>query len=245
MEITILLFSSLRDKVGQNKLTLRLPGDTATVDDVRRALVTQFPPLEQVMPIALASVNREYAFDEDVVSEGDEVAFFPPVSGGSSASWPEIFRLPYEPISYDEIIAAVTTPETGAVAVFGGAVRGVTHKDGDSSVLETEKLTYEAYAPMALEKMRQVAAEIRERWPLVLGIAIIQRLGELQVGEPTIAIACAAAHRDQGCFEAARYGIDRVKEIVPVWKKEIGADGEEWVEGAYTPTPQDRAAGQG
>src|SRR5439155_1294872 len=123
----------------------------------------------------------------------------------------------------------ITSPETGAVCIFSGAVRGQTKVGADK--LETTRLEYEAYEPMAVVKMQQVAAEIRERWPLVQGIAIVQRIGRLEVGEPTVLIACAAGHRDQGCFEAARYGIDRLKEIVPVWKKEVRPDGSSWVEG--------------
>jgi molybdopterin synthase catalytic subunit len=94
---------------------------------------------------------------------------------------------------------------------------------------------------MAQHKMQQVADEMRQHWPRVQGIAIAQRVGLLEVGEHTIVVACAAGHRDHGCFEAARYGIDRVKAIVPVWKKDIRDDGVRWVEGSYRPTPDDRA----
>jgi molybdopterin synthase catalytic subunit len=94
---------------------------------------------------------------------------------------------------------------------------------------------------MAEDKMRQVAEEIRARWPLVEGIAIVQRTGRLDPGTPTVVIACSAPHRDMGVFQAARYGIDRLKEIVPVWKKEVGRKGETWVEGDYRPTPADTA----
>ena len=83
-------------------------------------------------------------------------------------------------------------------------------------------------------------AEIRARWPEVQGIAIVQRTGQLVAGQPTVLIACASAHRASGCFEAARYGIDRLKEIVPIWKKEFGSEGELWVEGSYQPQPADR-----
>jgi molybdopterin synthase catalytic subunit len=93
---------------------------------------------------------------------------------------------------------------------------------------------------MALAKMSQVAAEIRQRYPLVQGIAIVQRVGRLEVGQPTVLIACASGHRDQGCFEAARYGIDRLKEIVPIWKKEVRREGNQWVEGHYFPSEQDK-----
>jgi MoaE-MoaD fusion protein len=241
MEINILLFSTLKDHAGgKNRLSLTLQQKDTTVADVRQALVQRLPNIDTSLNSALASINREYAFDEDTVSDGDEVAFFPPVSGGSGQSdeFPEIFGLPNEIINHDEIIAAITTPSTGAVCLFSGIVRGKTDKDGH--LPQTAQLEYEAYGPMALEKMRQVAAEIRQQWPLVQGIAIMQRVGLLDVGENTILIACSSAHRDQGCFEATRYGIDRLKEIVPVWKKEISQTGETWIEGDYIPTPSDR-----
>jgi len=120
-------------------------------------------------------------------------------------------------------------------------VRGVTQRERDRlGPHETMRLEYEAYVPMAEAKMKQVAEEIRAQWPSVEGIAIVQRIGPLEPGTPTVLIACSAAHRDTGVFEAARYGIDRLKEIVPVWKKEIGPNGEVWVEGHYTPTVGDR-----
>ncbi len=114
-------------------------------------------------------------------------------------------------------------PTSGAACVFTGMVRGRTER---GTPHETEVLEYEAYVPMAEAKMRQVADEIRARWPSVEGIGIVQRIGRLAPGTPTVLIACTAAHRDTGVFEAARYGIDRLKEIVPIWKKEIGPDGE-------------------
>ncbi len=241
MQITILLFATLKDLAGANRVTLELPGESATVDVVRTALVERFPDMQANLKVANASVNQEFAFGSDVVNDGDEIAFFPPVSGGGDAAseWPEIYRLPDVPIDHDEIIAAITTPETGAVCLFSGMVRGTTNKEGH--LPQTERLEYEAYEPMALAKMRQVAAEIRERWPGVQGIAIAQRVGTLEVGQNTVLIACASAHRDGGCFEGARYGIDRLKEIVPVWKKEVSPDGSAWIEGDYTPRPDDRA----
>jgi len=237
MQVKILLFATLKDIAGQSQLSLILPDDASTVADVRRALVAQYPKMKANLEAAIAAVNEEYAFPQDAVKNGDTIAFFPPVSGGS-LNYPEIFRLDREPIDHDELIAAITVPETGAVCVFSGMVRGKTNKEGD--LLETERLEYEAYEPMALAKMKQVATEIRERWPLVQGIAIVQRLGVLSVGQNTVLIACSSGHRDQGCFEAARYGIDRLKEIVPVWKKEVGRDGSSWVEGHYMPSPADR-----
>jgi molybdopterin synthase catalytic subunit len=146
--------------------------------------------------------------------------------------FPTIFSITEDEIDLNNLLARITLTSTGAAAIFTGMVRGTTRR-GDSH--ETEYLEYEAYAPMAEEKMKQVAQEIRARWASVEGIAIVQRVGKLYPQTPTILIACTAAHRDTGVFEAARYGIDRLKEIVPIWKKEVGPNGESWVEGDYFP----------
>ena len=243
INVTVLLFATLKDRAGTHRLSLTLPGERATLNDLRAALSGDHPALAEVLTTAVAAINREFAFAADPVRDGDEVAFFPPVSGGSDGekgNWPEICQVSRASIDLDALTRAITTPATGAVCLFSGAVRGET-RSADGTV-QTASLDYEAYEPMAVAKMRQVAAEIRERWPLIQGIAIVQRVGHLEVGEPTVLIACAAGHRDQGCFEAARYGIDRLKEIVPVWKKENRPDGSSWVEGHYVPTPADREA---
>jgi molybdopterin synthase catalytic subunit len=147
---------------------------------------------------------------------------------------PTVFAITEEEIDLDALLAQITLDSTGAAAIFTGMVRGVTSRDNPH---ETIYLEYEAYKPMAEAKMKQVAEEIRTQWPTVEGIAILQRVGRLYPRTPTVLIACTAAHRDTGVFEAARYGIDRLKEIVPVWKKEIGPGGEEWVEGDFIPKP--------
>lgn len=236
MQITVLLFATLKDIAGTNRVALTLPGETALVADVRRVMSERIPQLTTNLEAAISAVNEEYAFPADTVKDGDSVAFFPPVSGGQG--YPEIFRLADQPYSTDEVIAAITVASTGAVCVFSGMVRGETARQ--DAVLQTQRLEYEAYEAMALDKMRQVAREIRQRWSLVQGIAIVQRVGVLEVGQNTTLIACSSAHRDQGCFEAARYGIDRLKEIVPVWKREVRPDGSSWVEGHYLPTADDR-----
>lgn len=158
----------------------------------------------------------------------------------TQSGYPEFVGLPTEAIDHDAVIESITTPATGAVCLFTGMVRGETHKAGH--LPSTEHLEYEAYEPMALAKMQQVISEIREKFPLVQGIAVYQRIGKLAVGQNTVLIACSSGHRDQGCFEAARYGIDRLKEIVPVWKKEVGVDGATWVEGEYLPSEDDRSS---
>ena len=236
MQITVLFFATLRDLIGARQLTLELADSPNTVAQLRQALIHRYPSATDHLKIALAAVNEEFAFDQDAIHEGDEVAFFPPVSGGAGP--PEIFHLAETPIDHDKIVTAITTAKTGAVCLFSGMVRGQTNKAGH--IPATEYLQYEAYKPMAIAKMKQVAHEIRTQWRKVEGIAIIQRVGTLQVGDNTVLIACSAPHRDDGCFEAARYGIDRLKEIVPVWKKEIGLNGEAWIEGDYRPKPQDK-----
>lgn len=145
---------------------------------------------------------------------------------------PTIFSITESEIDINDVLAKITLPTTGAAAIFTGMVRGTTKRE---PAHDTLYLQYEAYVGMAQEKMRQVAEEIRARWPVVEGIAIVQRIGRLQPQTPTVLIACTAAHRDDGVFDAARYGIDRLKEIVPVWKKEVGTQGTEWVEGDYVP----------
>ena len=155
-------------------------------------------------------------------------------------NYPTIFSITEDEIDLNDLLARITLTSTGAAAIFTGMVRGETLRLSSAQasrgdVHDTEYLEYEAYVPMAEAKMKQVADEIRARWKDVQGIAIVQRIGRLYPKTPTVLIACTAAHRDMGVFEAARYGIDRLKEIVPIWKKEVSPNGEEWVEGDYIP----------
>lgn len=150
-------------------------------------------------------------------------------------SEPNILRITADPIDLNALQREVITPRDGAVVLFTGTVRGITGSD------HTDKLDYEAYAEMAVLKLQQVADEMRARFALVHGIALVQRVGEMNVGEPTVAVVVSAGHRGDGAFEAARYGIDRLKQIVPVWKKETRPDGTSWIEGDYTPAPADKS----
>lgn len=228
--VKVLFFAHLKELSGMDKASI--PTHKAIrVAELKQLLRERFPILDERLKNVLVAVNQQYAEDDDLIQPGDEVAFFPPVSGGSG-SHPTIFRITSEELDLNELLEQITLPTTGAACIFTGMVRGETRR-GDAH--QTIALEYEAYVPMAEAKMAQVAAEIRSRWPAVEGIAIVQRIGHLKPRTPTVMIACTAAHRDTGVFEAARYGIDRLKEIVPIWKKEIMPDGEEWIEGKYHP----------
>jgi len=144
--------------------------------------------------------------------------------------YPTIIAITEDKLDLNALLEKITLPITGASAIFTGIVRGVTSR---GKARETLYLEYEAYKPMAELKMRQIAEEIRNKWPEVEGIALVQRVGRLYPRTPTVAVVCTAAHRDKGIFDAAQYGIDRLKEIVPVWKKEVGPNGAYWIAGEY------------
>jgi molybdopterin synthase catalytic subunit len=133
----------------------------------------------------------------------------------------ELFRITSEPLSIDEVVARLEDPANGAIGTFVGVVRGETEGR------KTQYLEYETYPDMAQRQLRQIGDEIRERWPTVRQVAIAHRVGRLEVGETIVVIAVSSAHR-QEVFAATHYAIDRLKQIVPVWKKEVWTDGEEW-----------------
>lgn len=234
MRVKVLYFANFRDHAGGKEEFVELPND-ATVSDLLSKIEKLHPSLIEALPTAVVAVNREFAFADELISDGDEIAVFPPVSGGGDP--PTILQVTQEELDFNEILPQLVGEEIGAICMFTGTVRGVTSR-GETQ--RTAHLEYDAYREMAEGKLAQVAEEIREQWLEVIGIAIIQRLGHLEVGDPTVMIACSAGHRDSGVFEAARYGIDRLKQIVPIWKKEVGPTGEFWVEGEYLPTKGDR-----
>ncbi|UCD98975.1 MAG: molybdenum cofactor biosynthesis protein MoaE [Chloroflexota bacterium] len=232
-QIRVLFFANLREIVGERAISLEIPEGTRVMEF--KVLIGElYPGLDSHLSTAIVAVNKEFGFDGDVIPADSEVALFPPVSGGDEVHLPGNFSVTYKEIDLDAMVKSITTDSTGAVCVFTGIVRAVTSKE---TPRETKYLEYQAYQDMAIAKMRQVAEEIRDKWSSVEGIAIIQRLGQLDAGTPTVVIACSAGHRDSGVFEAARYGIDRLKQIVPIWKKEVGPAGEEWIEGEYVPKP--------
>jgi molybdopterin converting factor subunit 1 len=239
MKVRIRYFATLRDRAGLKEEELDLEAGS-TVSGLMETVQGRHPAIAESLPTVIIAVNREYAADDQVLEPGDEIALFPPVSGGSGAASDQ-FSITEDELDLNQLLAEMVRPSTGAACVFTGVVRGRTDRGGGH---ETIELNYEAYQPMAEEKMRQVAAEIHERWPSVEQVAIIQRVGRLLPGTPTVLIACTAGHRDSGVFEAARYGIDRLKQIVPIWKKEVGPQGEFWVEGDYQPSADDRKPDQ-
>lgn len=232
--LKITLFATLKEKAGQSVYEMTLTG-ALTVRDLKQKLCEAFPDIDPIRDLILVAVNQEYSFDEEVIPEGAEVAVFPPVSGGSESA-PTICRIVREDLDLNALTEEITLHTTGAVCTFTGVVRG--HTEG-GTFEETSSLEYEAYVPMAESKLKQVAGEIRSRWPDIEGVCIVQRIGLMPARTPTVVVACSAAHRNTGVFEAAHYGIDRLKEIVPIWKKEIGPQGEEWVEGEYIPGEKD------
>jgi molybdopterin synthase catalytic subunit len=252
MKFEIRLFATLKDRAGSDWITVVVEPDhsaTVNVKALLAAVAAAYPALGPALKTSLVAVNKAFAFAETAIQPGDEIALFPPVSGGAEerlslssfstlhSPHPTCFMVIDGPLDVAEIHARLARPDVGAIATFTGYVRGETSREGLPP--ETLFLEYEAYREMAESKMAQIAGEIWERWPLVKGIAIIQRTGRLKIGEVTTFVACAAGHRDQGIFEAARYGIDRLKEIVPVWKKEVGSDQSVWIEGHYRPTESD------
>ena len=242
MQLTVLFFAALKEYAGRERLHLQLPHSQITVQDLKAHLASHMPQLAPALARSLAAANHEFVFDEDYVHDGDEVALFPPVSGGNSTPGKRFIQITFAPLDINACVQAITQPTTGAVCIFTGTVRGVTHHKATDEITATLYLEYEAYHPMAIAKLEQVAGEITSRWPQIEGIALVQRLGRLPVGTPTTLVACAAARRHDGVFAATRYGIERLKEIVPVWKKEIGPHSAKWVTGEYRPTPDDQSA---
>ena len=237
MKVTVKFFARLRELVGVGTLE-RDVAENITIADLIENLQTEFPQLVNAIPRTAIVLNREFVDPKTQLADDDEVAFFPPVSGGSGTdqdNYPaaDRFAVTFDPISIDEVAASVVKPETGAVVIFAGVVRNVS---GGKTV---EHLEYEAYQEMAVAKLGQVAAEAREKWPDIVNIAIVQRIGHLAVGETAVIVAVSGPHRGDGCFEACAYAINRLKEFVPIWKKEVGPDGTEWIEGDHLPSSAD------
>lgn len=220
MQLTIQIFAGLADKLGGTALTVTTGGDHLTAGELKQHLAREYPHAASSIAVSFLARNHAYAQPEDEIRETDELALIPPVSGGSPAqpeSQPgagERFELTRSPLVPELTAAKTAHPNCGANLTFTGTVRELTGE------LHTEALEYEAYAPMALATLRQIGDEVAVRWTDAR-CAITHRLGLVEAGEASVVIAVSAPHRDV-CYEASRYAIERLKQIVPIWKKEAG-----------------------
>ncbi len=206
MRVTVKVFAGLRERAGWTQREL---DDVVRVADVWPALGLGDEPAG-----LLYAVNKEYADQDRELTDGDEVALIPPVSGGS-------FRLSEDPLSLEAVVDEVRSNEAGAIATFVGTTR--VHSRGRT----VERLEYEAYAEMAEKVMAEIADDLKTRYD-VCEIAIHHRTGQVEIGEASVVIAVSALHR-QDALAACRDAIDTLKQQVPLWKKEIYEGGEEWI----------------
>jgi len=240
MKISVLFFGVLKDLAGRSGETVDLPAG-ARVCDLLVHFAHGAPRLEALLPSLAISVNREYAEMDRALREGDEVALLPPVSGGApepKQNRDEVrneirvnsqndVRLVREPIDSEAVVTRLQRPSDGAVVIFNGVVRDNTRGR------RTLYLDYEAYEAMALQQMEALAAEAPARFA-VRGASIVHRLGRLEIGETSVLIVVAAAHRG-AAFDACRWIIDTLKKTVPIWKKEHFEDGVVWADGEAFP----------
>lgn len=223
MHVRVLFFGQLKEITGVAQEETDL-SDGARVEDLFERYGRRFPKLADFRASIAASVNQEYAAWRAPLTNGDEVAFLPPVSGGQQTVLVEdVFQLVRDPIRPGEIVEGLKAPEDGALVVFDGFVRN------NFKGRQTLYLDYEAYEPMAYAKMREIGAEIRGKFP-IHRLAIIHRLGRLEIGETSVLIAVSSPHRG-AAFDACRYAIDTLKRSVPIWKKEYFVGGAVWAEG--------------
>ncbi len=229
MHVSVLYFAVLRERLGADRQDLNLPGGSS-VQQAIAALSTAHPELAALLPRVQTAVNRVMAPPSWTLKEGDELALIPPVAGGGAGAEesqgtapprPVRITVRAEPLSLQDVVAAVEGADQGGVVTFTGVVR----RHGQQP--RVQRLEYEAYQAMAEDVLRAIAAEIERERPGAR-VAIHHRIGVLLVGEIAVAIAASAPHRAEA-FAACRDAIDRLKERAPIWKKEIGEDGSEWV----------------
>lgn len=230
IEVRVLFFGGARDAAGSNEVTMQLsPAQTA--GEVREQLLTNYPELRRFGRSLLFAVNQEYAVSEREIQDGDELAFFPPVSGGSASEDPppsktashDFFEITSETLDPGAISRRVVLPECGATVTLDGYAREWTRGR------RTLYLVYEAYAPMAISEMQRLSIEAHRRFEIA-HIGIVHRVGKLEIGETSVVISVSAPHR-RAAFEACEWAIRELKRTVPIWKKEVFEDGEVWVEG--------------
>jgi molybdopterin synthase catalytic subunit len=219
--IRVLFFGAARDVVDKNPCPLSLSMDQPpTVASAFQQLVERFPGLERFGRSLLFAINQEYATVDTDLKDNDELAIFPPVSGGGH----DFFELTTAPIDVGSVARRVVLPECGAIVSLDGFTREWT------AGRQTKYLIYEAYDGMAISEMQRLGAEAHERFAIA-HIGIVHRTGRLEIGETSVVISVSAPHR-KAAFEACEWAIKELKRTVPIWKKEVYEDGEAWV----TPT---------
>jgi molybdopterin synthase catalytic subunit len=219
MEVIVRYFAGHRDITGQTEERVALEGG-ATVGALWEQLIARYARLSGYSGKLLYAVNQEFSTLETELHDGDEVAFIPPVSGGTAMR--PFFQITDQPLDPAPLVALVSAPEMGAVVTFAGIVRN------NFGGRTTAYLEYEAYGPMAESVLAKLAAEAQANWGTG-AIAIHHRVGRLEIGEAAVLIVVAAPHRHEA-FEAAEQLMDQIKQVAPIWKKEIWADGaSEWV----------------
>jgi molybdopterin synthase catalytic subunit len=219
MNIRVLFFGAARDAVEANQLEIVVE-EPATVSSAFQSLKDRFEKLERFGRSLLFAVNQEYATPDTQLKENDELAVFPPVSGGSQ----DFFELTTEAINVGEVARRVVLPECGATVTLDGYAREWTKGK------RTLYLVYEAYDSMALTEMQRLGAEAHKQFDIA-HLGIVHRTGRIEIGETSVVIAASAPHR-RAAFQACEWAIKELKRTVPIWKKEIYEGGEEWVEGS-------------
>ncbi|NJO05730.1 MAG: molybdopterin converting factor subunit 1 [Chloroflexaceae bacterium] len=217
--VTVRFFAGHRDIVGTSELRLTVEPDT-TVGMLWERLTETYPRLQHYTGRVMLAVNQEYSNASTVLHDGDEVAYIPPVSGGTNF---DPFLVTEQPLDPAPLVAWAQTADDGAMVTFAGIVRN------NFGGRATARLSYEAYTGMAAPVLRQLAEEAQVRWEIGR-VAVHHRIGVLEIGETAVLVVVAAPHR-HAAFEAAEYIMDRIKEIAPIWKQEHWADGaKEWRE---------------
>jgi molybdopterin synthase catalytic subunit len=220
MHITLRFFAIVRERIGESERVIELP-EGSRASDVLAYVAQHFEALAPLFRTSMLMLNHEYVDGEAPLSDGDEVAFIPPVSGGDH------FSVHADPLDAAAIARTVERPDAGAVVTFIGTVRD------NARGRKVLWLDYEAYPEAADKMLARIGQELRAQWP-VLSVAIEHRIGRMEPGVASVVIAVSSAHRADA-FAAAAHAIERIKQIVPIWKKEAYADGEIWIgsEAAY------------
>lgn len=218
MQLDVKLFAVCRERAGKERVSVKVEGARPTVATLLEALAQAEPGLAPVLPACRVALNQAFARPDQEISSSDEIAIIPPVSGGSGVMLAEVRT---DPIRLSEVEDAVRAPSVGAIACFAGTVRDHTGEHGVTA------LDYEAYTEMAERLLRSIGGEVCEKWPDAR-VAVLHRIGHLEVGEASVVIAVSSPHRAEA-FDGCRHVIERLKQDAPIWKRELRTDGSVWV----------------